>query len=71
MLLCGKLAELLVEGDPIIYRKYVTTSKKGVPMLYTKPTRALYEMLIIALLFYKKLSGKLRDMGFEINPCDF
>ena len=33
MLLRGKLAELMVKVDPSMYREYVTTSKKGVPML--------------------------------------
>ena len=41
MLLRGRLAELMVKVDPSLYRKYVTSSKKGVPMLYVKLTKAL------------------------------
>ena len=36
MLLRGQLAELLVKVDPKLYRKYVITSRKGVPMIYVK-----------------------------------
>ena len=41
MLLRGKLAELLVKVDPKLYRKYVITSSKGIPMLYVKLSKAL------------------------------
>ena len=45
MLLHGRLAELNVKIDISLYQKYVTTSKKGVPMLYVKLTKALYGLL--------------------------
>ena len=32
--------------------------------------KALYGLLRSALLFYKKLSSDLENMGFEINPYD-
>ena len=51
MLLCGKLAELLVKVDPKLYRKYVITSKQGGPMLYVKLTKALYVIMCSAMLF--------------------
>ena len=54
MLLCGRLAELMVKVDPSLFHKYVTNSKKGVPMLFVKLTKALHELLHSALLFYKK-----------------
>ena len=68
MLLSGKLAELLVKVNPSFYRKYVITSKQGVTMLYFKLTKALYVMLRSAMLFYKKLRGRLDGTGFEVNP---
>ena len=37
MLLKGKLAEMMVKIDPLLYRKYVTFLSKGVPMLYVVP----------------------------------
>ena len=45
-------------------------SKKGVPMLYVRLSKALYGMLRAALLFYKRLRKDLEFMGFEINPYD-
>ena len=55
MLLHGKLAELLIKVDPSLYRKYVITLKQGVPMLYVKLTKDLYDILRSAILFYKNL----------------
>ena len=57
MLLRGRMDGLMVKVDLSLYQKYVTTSKKGVPMLYVKPTKALYGLLRSVLLFYKKLRG--------------
>ena len=47
----GKLAELLVKLDPKLYQKYVITSKQGVPILYVKPTKAIYGMFCSTILF--------------------
>jgi hypothetical protein len=70
MLLKGKLAELMVKVDPKLYRKYITTNKKGEAMLYVRLSKALYGLLQSALLFYKKLRGELEEYGFEVNPYD-
>ena len=64
MLICSKLAELLVKVDPKLYRKYVIKSKQGVPMLYVKLTKALYGMLRSAMLFYKNIRSHLEEIGF-------
>ena len=53
-----------------MYRKYITTSAKGEPMLYVSLSKALYGLLQSALLFYKKLRGELEAYGFEVNPYD-
>ena len=55
MLLRGKLAEMMVRIDPSMYQGYVTYSKNGVPMLYVRLSKALYDMLRADLLFYKRL----------------
>ena len=68
MLLRGKLAEMMVQVDPIMYRKYVTYLSNGQAMLYFRLRKALYGMLRAALLFYKRLRNDLENMGFEINP---
>ena len=72
MLLRGKLAEMMVAVDSKLYRKYVTYTSKGVPMLYVCLSKALYGMLRAALQFYKRLRSDLENMGFVVNmhdPC--
>ena len=70
MLLKGKLAELMVQVDPKLYHKYITTNKKGEAMLYVRLSKALYGLLQSPLLFYHKLRKELEDYGFEVNPYD-
>ena len=52
MLLRGRLAEMTVQMDPSMYRKYVTYSSNGQAMLYVRLSKALYGMLRAALLYY-------------------
>ena len=54
MLLQGKLAELMVQLDPKLYRKYVITRSRGECMLYVKLNNDLYRLLKSTPLFYKK-----------------
>jgi hypothetical protein len=70
MKLEGKMAELLVKLDPKLYRKYVQVVK-GKNVLYVELKKALYGTLRAALLFWKKLSAKLQEWGFVINPYDW
>ena len=70
MLLHGRLAEMMARIDLSLYRKYVTYSEKGTPMLYVRLYKALYGMLKATLLFYKRLRFDLEEMGFVINPYD-
>ena len=70
MALRGELCELMVRTDPKLYRKYVTTTKNGTPLLYVQLTKALYGLMRSALLFYRKLRKELEDYGFEFNPYD-
>ena len=72
MRLTGKLAELLVQTASEIYRQYVSYGKKGQPVLYVQLKKALYGCLKSALLFYEKLLGDLKSIGFKVNrynPC--
>ena len=66
----GTLADLLVKCDPKLYRKYVV-SEGGQPVLYVELLKALYGTLRAALLFWRRLSKKLVDWGFSINPYDW
>ena len=68
MLLRGRLAEMMVQVDLSMYRKYVTYSPNGQAMLYIRMRKALYCMLRVALLFYNRSRSDLENMGFEVNP---
>jgi hypothetical protein len=61
MRLDGILAELMVQVDPKLYRKYITTNTKGKPVLYVELEKAVYGMMKNALLFYRKLVQILRQ----------
>ena len=70
MLLRSRLAEMMVQVDLSMYRKYVTYSSNGQAMMYVRLSKALYGMLRVALLFYKRLRSYLDNMAFDINPYD-
>jgi hypothetical protein len=65
----GPLAEQLTKIDPQLYSQYVVT-EKGKSVMYVQLQKALYGTLSAALLFWKDLSGCLREAGFEANPYD-
>ena len=44
--------------------------KRGKRVLYVVVTRAIYGMLVAALLWYKKFRKDLEGQGFEFNPYD-
>ena len=70
MRLDGILAELMVQVDPKLYRKYVTANAKGKTVLYVQLEKAVYGMMKSALLFYRKLVADLVSLGYELNPYD-
>jgi hypothetical protein len=60
----------MVQVDPKLYRKFITTNTTGKPVLYVELEKAVYGMMKSALLFYRKLVADLASLGFEINPYD-
>ena len=70
MRLEGTLAELLTKCDPKLYRQYVVTENNK-PVLYVELIKALYGTLQAALIFWRKLTSKLIEWGFTINPYDW
>ena len=59
---------ILCEIDPI-YQDY-TVTKGNQKVLYVHITRAIYGMLVSAMLFYCKLTKALLSYSFELNPYD-
>jgi hypothetical protein len=70
MVLKGRLAELMVQVAPNLYRKYISVNRKGKAILYMKMQKAMYGLLRSALLFYRKLVEDLESNGFKLNPYD-
>ena len=70
MRLEGTLAELLTKCDPKLYRQYVI-KENNKPVLYVELIKALYGTLRAALIFWRKLTSKLVEWGFTINPYDW
>jgi hypothetical protein len=70
MILKGRLAELMVQIAPNLYRKYMSVDRKGTAILYVKMQKVIYGLLRSALLFYKKLVADLESIGFNLNPYD-
>ncbi len=70
MILKGRLAELMVQVAPNLYRKYISVDRKGKAILYMKMKKAINGLLRSALLFYRKLVADLENSGLVINPYD-
>ena len=66
----GVLVDILVEIAPNVYKSYITTDKKGVKQLLVQCQNALYGTMVASLLYYRKFTKSLTDIGFEINPYD-
>ncbi len=60
MRLEGKMAALLVRIDPKLYRKHIQM-EKGKPVVYIELKKALYGTLKAALLFWKRLTSKIKE----------
>ena len=69
MKITGVLVDMLVEIAPETYGPYVVF-ENGKKVLYVRILRALYGMLISALLWYNKLREDLEAIGFIFNPYD-
>jgi hypothetical protein len=67
MKITGVLVEMLVKLNPELYGPYVVYEKNR-KVLYVQVIRALYRMLEVALLWYKKFRKELEAIGFKFNP---
>ena len=69
MKITGVLVDYLVDIAPKVYGPYIVF-ENGRKVLYVQMLKALYRMLVAALLWYKKFRGDLKKEGFEFNPYD-
>eukprot|EP00957_Ditylum_brightwellii_P134948 10289042-Ditylum_brightwellii.AAC.1 len=63
----GLLVDILFELCPGVYNEYVVHDGKS-KVLCVCMLMALYGILILLLLFYKKFRTDIESIGFEINP---
>ena len=64
----GVLVDILCEMD-LAYKCHMVMEGNQ-KVVYVHVTRAIYGLLVSAILFYKKIAGDLIKYGFEINPYD-
>ena len=69
MKVTGMLVDLLVQLSPNTYGPHVVF-ESGKKVIYLQVLRALYGMLVAAILWYQKLRKDLESIGFKINPYD-
>jgi hypothetical protein len=65
----GLMVDKLLEIDYDMYSPYIVYEGK-VKCLYVQLLKALYGTLRAARLFWEKLSKKLQEWGFVVNPYD-
>ena len=66
----GVLVDILVAIAPGVYESYVSKDKKGTKQLLVQCKNALYGTMVASLLYYRKFTKSLTDIGFIINPYD-
>jgi hypothetical protein len=69
MKLKGAVLEILVELAPDLYGPYLVLDD-GKRVLYLQVLRALYGMLVAALLWYQQFREDLEGVGFKFNVYD-
>ena len=66
----GRLVDLMTDLDPDLYGPHIVY-ERGKKVVYVQVLRAIYGMLISAVLWYEKLRGELeRGLDFKFNPYD-
>ena len=68
MKITGVLVDLMCQIDPR-YADFVVY-ENGRKVLYVRVLKAIYGMLVAALLWYKKFRKDLEGKGFKFNPYD-
>jgi hypothetical protein len=63
----GVVVDWLVKAAPEVYGPFVTTDKKGKKVLLVECWNAIYGTMIAGLLYYRKFSESLTEMGYLAN----
>ena len=70
MHLQGKISELMVNVEPEVYNEYIAINLKGKTILYVHQIIALYCIIKVELLQYKRFVKDLKSIGFTLNPYE-
>ncbi len=62
--------DILVNIAPDVYGQYILFNKRGQKVLLVQCLNALYEMMVAALLYYKKFVKSLTKQGFKLYLYD-
>ena len=68
IVLLGELATILIFLSTELYRKCKGMETKRIKVLCNNIKKELYGYIWSTILFYKKLSGKLKNFGFQVKP---
>ena len=66
----GEMADALTRIDPERYAKFVV-QEKGKSVVYAALSKVLYGTIRGSLLFWQRLTAKLTEWEFEVNPYDW
>ena len=69
MKITGVLVDTLLNSDPDLYSGYVVY-ENGEKVVYVEVLKAIYGMLISAILWHKKFRKDLENNDFAFNPYD-
>jgi hypothetical protein len=64
--LTGKMSEFIIDINPKKYKQFACTEHNK-NFLYVRLNKALYGNLRASLLFWRKLTKELENLGFVIN----
>jgi hypothetical protein len=70
MKITGTMVEILVQLQPSKYKKFVLMENEK-NVLYVQLNKALYGTVQATLLYWRKLTAKLQEWRFKINPYNW
>ena len=68
MVIRGRLADMLIQIAPDVYKKYDKKDRNGNTAIYVRLNKALYGLMEAPIIFYERLLKDLERKGFKINP---
>ena len=63
----GALVDMLLEINPKAYKDYVIQERKR-KVIYVQILKALYGMIKVSMLYYKKFRADIESIGYKTNP---